>query len=179
VNIYESAPSTAAEDTDSSSTQEHVVTTVPPLYARLRDGFDTVALGHGFLARRAIELCSLWIQDEIGYRTFGTSRTDFTRLCRCAAEDAGMPGGMVLVNLERQRTLVFSQDERYEGHYHTITHAMRWMQAVPGTFGLTVQKKRGKRLECVLFAVLFYEEHGESTLQSRAARLTRIVRSWA
>ena len=69
------------------STQENAVTTIPALYAQLCDSFETVDLEHGFLARCAIPLGSLWMEDEIGHTAFGTSHAAMSE-CH-----SGLPGG--------------------------------------------------------------------------------------
>lgn len=161
----------------SGSTDELIVTTLPTLYDQLRDSRETsITLPFGFLVRRELPLGEFDIEDEIGTRGFGTSSADFTRLCRNASWD--YPAGLVLLNLDRSRCLIFPAGTCFEPQVAGVPQALTWMQSTPGTFGLTVQAKTGGMAECELFAVLFYEEHGNAHLSSRADRLLRLVRSW-
>ena len=162
----------------SGSTEELVVTTLPSLFEQLRDScVESITLPHrGYLVRRELPLGECEIEDEIGMRKFGTSLADSTRLCRIAAWD--YPTGLVLINLDKCRTLVFSQENNFEPQYAGLSQALDWMQRTPGTFGLTAQAKAGTVL-CALFAVLFHEEHGDAHLSSRAEALLRLVQEWA
>ena len=162
----------------SGSTAELVATTQPSLYDELRDTqAQSFTLPFGTLLRRALPLGDVAVEDEIGTRPFGTSVNDFTRLCRNAAWD--YPHGLLLLNLDRSRCLLFTADAQFEARLASLLPALKWMQNTPGTFGLTVRARSGGFAECELVAVLFHEEHGDAHLSGRAARLLRLVRSWA
>ena len=163
----------------SGSTEELVVTTLPRLFEQLRDScVESITLPHrGYLVRCELPLGECEIEDEIGVRKFGTSLADFTRLCRNAAWD--YPAGLVLMNLDKCRTLMFSHETNFfEPQFVGLPQALDWMQRTPGAFGLTAQAKAGK-VQCSLFAVLFHEEHGDAHLSSRADALLRLVTEWA
>ena len=126
--------------------------------------------------RRPVALGDAFVEDEIGRRPFGTSVDDFTRLCRNVAWD--YPAGLVLINLDRNRCLVFSA-AWYTSCPAPLFSALKWMQTTPGTFGLTVRATPEGTAQCELFAVLLRDEHGDAHLSGRAERLLRLVRSWS
>jgi len=178
--VTDDSPRTVVESIatgGSGSTAELVTTTQPSLYDELRDSQASIALPFGTLMRRALPLGDVAVEDEIGTRPFGTSVDDFTRLCRNAAWD--YPHGLLLINLDRSRCLIFQAELHFEARVMNLYPALKWLQNTPGTFGLTVRARSGGMAECALVAVLFHEEHGDAHLSGRAARLLRLVRSWA
>ena len=88
------------------------------------------------------------------------------------------PNGLVLLSIDRGRCLIFPAETYYLSQVSALLPALKWMQNTPGTFGLTLQSKPGGNAECTLFAVLFWEEHGDAHLTGRAERLLRRVRDW-
>ena len=179
-SVTDDSPRTVVESIEtggSGSTEELVATTRPSLYQELRDPQKkSIALPFGTLLRRAVMLGDLEVEDEIGTRAFGTSVEDFTRLCRNIAWD--YPNGLVLMNLDRGRCLIFPAETCFVSYAMALLPALKWMQSTPGTFGLTLRAAKGGRAECTLFAVLFFEEHGDAHLTGRAERLLRLVQSW-
>jgi hypothetical protein len=179
---FDDTPRTIVEslstaDTGSSVPEELIVTTLPSLYERLREEkVDTIRVPNGLLMRHAVKLGEQIIEDEVGNRKFGTSVDDFKRLARNVAWD--YHAGLVLVNLERSRTLLFPAESFFEPQVATLTEALTWLSTTPGSFGLVVQHKAGW-VECELFAVVRFEEHGDYHLRRRAERLLQEVRSWS
>ena len=188
----ESTPRTVVEEVETGSTgstQEHTVTHVPTLYDQLREAAgETIDLGHGRLVRREISLSEHQIEDELCYRAFGVCLFDFTRLCRQAAVD--YPGGLVLLSLETNRTIIFLQNYLfYEAQYCAASTALKMMQDEPGAFGLAARKV-GDKLVYEVFAVVSpaspddddeedeEEEDVRSTLLETAEALEQIVASW-
>jgi len=170
------------ETGSTGSTQEHTVIQVPTLYDQLREAAgETIDLGHGRLVRREISLSEHQIEDELCYRAFGVCLFDFTRLCRQAAVD--YPGGLVLLSLETNRTIIFLQPYLYyEAQYCGASAALKMMQNLPGTIGLTARKV-GDTLVYEVFAVVPGDEDDDfenvqGTLAETAEALERIVASW-
>ncbi len=180
-SVTDDSPRTVVESVGtggSGSTEELVATVLPTLYDELRDPqMKSFELPFGTLLRRAVPLGDVVVEDEIGARPFGTSVNDFSRLCRNAAWD--YPNGLVLLNLDRSRCLLFTAESHFEARVASLLPALKWLQNTPGTFGLILRAKPGGLAECQLFAVLYYEEHGDAHLTGRGARLLRLVRSWA
>ena len=168
-------PTTPLESVaDTGSTQESAQP--PCLYEGLRDeSLESFSVPGGLVVRRAIDLGSCTIEDEVGSRTFGTACDDFRRLCRNAACD--FPGGLLLVNLDRWRSLVFTGESFFEAQIVDIHAGMSWMCRTPGTFGLTVQARAGQAI-CTLFAFVYYAEHARDHLRRRGRYLLQIVREW-
>ena len=89
------------------------------------------------------------------------------------------PGGCVVINLDKYRTLMLTDDNNhFEPAIVQIRAALNWMLKTPGVFGVTIQMSRGIVI-CELFATVFFEEHGNAHIEHRADRLTDIVESWA
>jgi len=80
--------------------------------------------------------------------------------------------GLVIINLEREKTLLFSKDYYCEIE---LQHALDWMQTNQ-CYGLIVQGKNGKA-DCKVFAIT--DEHEEELdLKTVSEQLLEIVQSW-
>ena len=169
--------STSTADTGSSVPEELILTTLPSLYEKLRDlqGLESIRVPNGLLMRHAVKLGEQMIEDEIGKRSFGTSVDDFKRLCRNVAWDYS--AGLVLVNCDRARTLIFPAETSYEPQVVGLSESLAWLATSPGSFGLIVKQHAGV-VACELFAVVMYEEHGDSHLRRRSERLLQEVSTW-
>ena len=173
---YEDSPRelVAESSADTGATEQLVI--MPTLYEQLRESRDPLQLKGGVFVKLMFpELGRCVIEDEIASRAFGSSVDDFKRLCRNLAWD--YPGGLALINLDRQRTLVFAQETHYEPNVADLSSALAWIQTTPGTLGLLV-RARGDVVDCTLFAVVFYEEHAQEHLAQRRDRVLNEVRSW-
>ena len=164
---------------DTGSTEELVVG--PDLYEKLRDDlFRGVPLpfDDAYLVQLHLPLLSdCEIEDEIvtKKRTFGTSGADFQRLARNLAWE--LPAGLLVVNLDRKRTLLFAKEYVYQLQVRDIHSALSWMRNNVGSFGLCV-KGRGHRVDCTLIGVVNYIEHGEEYLERRRETVMREIFSW-
>ncbi len=164
---------------DTGSTEELVVE--PDLYEKLRDDlFRTVpiALDQGYLVQLHLPLLSSCeIEDEIvtKKRTFGTSGMDFQRLARNLAWE--LPAGLLVINLDRKRTLLFAKEYVYQLQVKNIHSALSWMRTSVGSFGLCV-KGRGHRVDCTLIGVVNFIEHADEYLERRRETVMREIFSW-
>ena len=67
------------------STREWVITKPSPnLYQEMLTNNGVICLEEGFLIRKPTFWGQIYIEDEVGKRTFGTCHSDFTRLCTSA-----------------------------------------------------------------------------------------------
>ncbi len=160
------------------STEELVIE--PNLYEKLRDPYFRsipIALESGFLVQLPLpQLSRCLIEDELAMRAFGTCHDDFKRLSRNLAWD--LPGGLLVVNLDRKRTLLFSKEYLYELQVRDIRAALQWMRRGVGTFGLCVKSRQGGCIECVVFGVVNFMELAEEYLEMRKHCVMREVCSW-
>ena len=159
---------------DTGSTEELVVKA--SLYERLRENMKAIPMEDGYLVRRWIDLGEYSIEDEIGNRYFGTSVDDFKRLSRNVCWD--YPSGLLLINLDRSRTLYFGPEQAYEAKGVDLDNALEWMLKTPGVLGLTLRSRSGYA-ECCLFGLVFHMEHARDHLRGRAEALIREVESWS
>ena len=60
-----------------------------------------------------------------------------------------------------------------------IEVGLQWMIQTPGVFGFIIRRGRSGLVHCELFAMVYYEEHGDAHLAYRAAKLRGIVESWS
>ena len=130
-----STPRTIAAESsaDTGSTEEFVI--LPTLYQQLTESpDDPISLSGGYLVRLPLCVGNAWIEDEIGGRWFGTSVDDFKRLCRNVVWD--YPNGLVLINLDRKRTLLFTAEDFFEPRSSALEEALQWMLRTPGVLGL-------------------------------------------
>jgi len=162
---------------DSGSTKELVVNILPNLYEQLRETTDEyVALeDDSFIVKMPIPLGDCFIEDEVVGRYFGTSVIDFKRLCQNASPD--YPNGMVVVNLDRERTLVCSYNTFYEPHIVELYDALEWLKKVAGTIGLIVKKGQNGKVNCEIFELLVEDEE-DNELSDKSDYLLDLVRSW-
>lgn len=109
-------------------------------------------------------------------RMFGTSLQDFRQLAAALAWD--LPGGLLLVNLNRNRTLMFSGSQAYVPTIVSITQALEWMRFTVGMWGCVV-KTTGKDITTILFAVVDYVEHAEEHLDVREELIMNEASSWS
>ncbi len=163
---------------DTGSTEELVVG--PDLYEKLRDGLfrAPIALDDGYVVQLHLPLLSnCEIEDEIvtKKRTFGTSGMDFERLARNLAWE--LPAGLLVVNLDRKRTLLFAKEYVYQLQVKDIHSALAWMRNNVGSFGLCV-KGRGHRVDCTLIGVVNFIEHADEYLERRRETVMREIFSW-
>ena len=96
-------------------------------------------------------------------------------MARNAAWD--YPVGMLLLNLDRERALIFPSHTFYEPQGISLTYGLKWLQETRGSFGMTLKAKDDKA-ECELFNVLYDDEPQDADLESRCEQLLEIVRSW-
>ena len=158
--------------------------------------------------RQPTPLGNIYIEEEVGARAFGTAYADFTRLCtelscsnfipqssfpcthipthvhaflytgRNAVWD--YPAGCVIINLAKSRTLMLTMEHNFfEPCVVDIEDGLQWMLHTPGVFGFIIRRMRGGLVNCELFAMVFYEEHGDGHVAYRAEKLRRIVESWS
>ena len=151
---------------DSGSTEELVVKILPSLYEKLRED-DYVVIEDGFIAKTHIPLGECFIDDEIVGRYFGTSIDDFKRLSRNASWE--YPNGMVLINLDRERALVFPYNTSYEPQIIGLSHALEWLKEADGTFGLIVKKGQNGKVYCEFFKVITEDEDVDLTFDKLLA----------
>jgi hypothetical protein len=81
---------------------------------------------------------------------------------------------MLLINIDRERTLIFTYENYYEPQAIGLQCGLEWLQKADGAFGLIVKATHGK-VDCELFAVT---EHDDIDLKSKSVVLLDIVRSW-
>ena len=87
--------------------------------------------------------------------------------------------GCVIINLDKWRTLLLQADNNhFEPLVVDIQVALKWMLQTPGVFGLIVRMQGGV-VVCELFAMVFFLEHGDAHIGSRARRIVSIVESWS
>ena len=79
--------------------------------------------------------------------------------------------GMALINLEKERTIVFAPEYYYEPQ---LNHALSWMQTNK-CYALIVKSKAGK-VDCQVCAVRNEDE--ELDLKAVSEQLLEIVHSW-
>ena len=127
--------------------------------------------------RRPLKLERL-IDDELGSRPFGGALSDFTRLCRNLSWD--YPNGLILINTDRKRTVLFQQDcHFYEPSFAPdINQALTYMMRTPGLFGIIAQRRKNV-FQFSLFAMMYFEEHGDAHLRARAEAIIALVDEWA
>ena len=102
-----------------------------------------------------------------------------TRISVAATRDKKKTKAPVLINLERQRTLILGPDSLFEPLLAiSATKALEYMQRTPGICGIVVRGCPGG-VSCELFSAVYYEEHGDTHLQARSERLLREVQSWS
>jgi len=152
------------------------------LYEQLRDDLfraAPISLDDGYLVQLHLpQLSSCEIEDEIvtKKRTFGTSGVDFQRLARNLAWE--LPAGLLVVNLDRKRTLLFAKEYAYQLQVKEIYSALSWMRRSVGSFGLCV-KGVGHRVDCTLIGVVDFLEHVEDYLDQRRETVMREIFSWS
>ena len=152
------------------------------LYDKLRGPFKSpIELEHGFLVQMPLpEVGRCEIEDEVissRRRTFGTAGSDFQRLALNL--NIQLPGGLVLVNLDRNRTLLWTPTFHYNIQWGELHTALRWMQKTPLSFGLCVTGHGANhRVECTLIGMVQYLEHAPEYLEQRRRILVEEIMSW-